>query len=291
MQTDGEIMNNHGQIAQEPPRPGTNCHICGAATRHMFSAEVLHKYTASYHYCAECDHLFVGEPTWLEEAYSNAIVQEDTDIAARNIFTALRLAAIDYLVLGDRGEGKYVDAAGGYGLLTRLMRDLGFDYYWSDRYASNLFARGFEYAPARESHCLAVSAIEVLEHTTNPLDFIQQILTDYQSDTLIFTTEVFADDAPPAPGRWGYYSFNTGQHIAFFSRQGLARLAKRLDMTYYPLGRLHVFSKRNLSHWKLKFASHKLLIVPLALFAASRLGSRRGRDQSILRKQTPHDQA
>lgn len=68
----------------------------------MFTAEILHKYMVPYHYCAACDHLFVSNPTWMEEAYSDAIVQEDTDIAARNIFNALKLAAIDFLVLGDR---------------------------------------------------------------------------------------------------------------------------------------------------------------------------------------------
>lgn len=259
-----------------------NCHLCHAITRTHFTATVLNQHEADYHYCAECDHLFVSEPTWLEEAYSDAIAQEDTDVAARNIFNALKLAAIDFLVLGDRGQGKYVDVAGGYGLLTRLMRDLGFDYFWSDRYARNLFARGFEYDPTLGA-CLAVSAIEVLEHTTNPLEFIQQVLTDHQSDTLIFTTEVFADNSPPLPDRWGYYAFATGQHIAFFSRRGLARLAERLGMTYYPLGRLHVFSRKKLPHWKLKLASHKLLVIPLALVAVSRLGSRRGPDQAIIR--------
>lgn len=261
------------------------CHICRAETRGLFTATVLGKYAADYRYCAECDHLFVSDPTWLEEAYSEALAQEDTDVAARNIFTALRLAAIHYLVLGDRGQGKYADVAGGHGLLTRLMRDLGFDCFWSDRYAANLFARGFEY-DAAQGACLAVSAIEVLEHTPDPLDFIQRALADHRSDTLIFTTEVFADGSPPQPGHWNYYAFDTGQHIAFFSRRGLARLAERLGMTYYPLGRLHVFSKRNLSRWKLKFASHKLLVVPLALFAAWRLGSRRGRDQAIIRGRT-----
>ncbi|TAM43290.1 MAG: class I SAM-dependent methyltransferase [Burkholderiaceae bacterium] len=262
-----------------------NCHLCNAVTRTHFTATVLNKYEANYHYCAECDHLFVSEPTWLDEAYSEALTQEDTDVAARNVFTALRLAAINYFALGDRGKGRYVDAAGGYGLLTRLMRDLGFDYFWSDRYAKNLFARGFE-RDATQGVCLAVSAVEVLEHTTNPLEFIRQILTECQSDTLIFTTEVFADNNPPLPGAWSYYAFNTGQHIAFFSRRGLASLAKRLSMNYYPLGRLHVFSKKNLPYWKLKLASHKLLVIPLALITVSRLGSRRGRDQAIIRNRT-----
>jgi hypothetical protein len=260
-----------------------NCHLCNAETSVLFNATLLNQYEVPYHYCVECDHIFVDQPTWLDEAYSDAIVQSDTDVATRNILTALRLAAIDYLALGDRGNGQYVDVAGGYGLLTRLMRDLGFNYYWSDRYAPNLFARGFD-ANTRHGACLAVSAIEVLEHTTNPLEFIQQNLLDHQADTLIFTTEVFPDRTPPAPHGWGYYSFETGQHIAFFSRNGLALLAKRLGMHYYPLGRIHVFSRRPLPGWKLKLASHKLLVVPIALFAAWRLGSRRGKDQTSIRK-------
>lgn len=267
-----------------------NCHLCNAETRTIFTATVLDKHEAAYHYCAECDHIFVDQPTWLEEAYFDAIVSVDTDIAVRNIFTALRLAAIYYLALGDRGQAQYADVAGGYGLLTRLMRDLGFDYYWSDRYAENLFARGFEY-DARQGACLAVSAIEVLEHTVNPLEFIRQNLIDHQTDTVVFTTEVFSDDRPPGPNEWGYYAFDTGQHIAFFSRNGLSRLAKRLGMHYFALGRLHVFSKKPLPAWKLRLASHKLMVIPIALFAAYRLGSRRNKDQTFIRKQMGQNQA
>ncbi|HQT30366.1 MAG TPA: class I SAM-dependent methyltransferase [Thiobacillus sp.] len=266
-----------------------DCHICGAETQTIFTATVLKKHAALYRYCAACDHIFVDQPTWLDEAYSESIAREDTDIAARNIFTALRLAAINYLVLGDRGHGQYVDVAGGYGLLTRLMRDLGFKYYWSDPYSKNLFARGFEY-DANQGACLAISAIEVLEHTLNPLEFIEQILATHQTNTLIFTTETFPDNAPPAAGKWGYYAFGTGQHIAFFSRKGLSLLAKRLDMHYFPLGRLHVFSKEPLVSWKLKLASHKLMVMPIALFAVYRMGSLRNKDQTLIRQQTDKPQ-
>lgn len=266
------------------------CHLCGAEVRTHFSATLLGKHEAPYLYCAACDHVYVDNPAWLDEAYSDAIAAEDTDIAARNVFMALRLAAIGYFVLGDRGKGTYVDVAGGYGLLTRLLRDLGFDCYWSDPYAQNLFARGFECRPGQGPH-LAVSAIEVLEHTTHPLDFIRESLSTHPSDVFIFSTEVYPDGQPPAPEQWGYYAFETGQHIAFFSRQGLRRLARRLDMHYHPSGRLHIFSKRPLPSWRLKLASHRLFIVPLALFAGFRLGSRRGRDQSALRKQAAQTRA
>lgn len=261
-----------------------NCPVCAAAARPLFTTTVLRKYAASYGYCAACDHIFADQPTWLKEAYSESIAREDTDIAARNIFTALRLAAINYLVLGDRGLGRYVDTAGGYGLLTRLMRDLGFDYYWSDAYSDNLFARGFE-ADASQGACLAVSAIEVLEHTPQPLEFIRHTLSVHRSDILIFTTETFPDNAPPEADRWGYYAFDTGQHIAFFSRKGLSLLARKLGMHYTPLGRLHIFSRQPLATWKLRLASHKLLVAPIALYAAYRLGSRRGKDQALIRQQ------
>lgn len=260
-----------------------NCHICDAATHAHFTATVLGKYQAIYHYCRECDHLFVSEPGWLEEAYSEALAVDDTDVATRNVFTAIRLAAINYMALGDRGQGRYTDVAGGHGLLTRLMRDFGFDCFWSDRYAKNLFARGFDY-DGSQGGCLAISAIEVLEHTPNPLTFIQHTLADHESETLIFTTEVFPDDKPPLPGQWSYYAFDSGQHIAFFSRQGLRRLAARLGMLYYPLGRLHLFSTKRLPRWKLRLASNKVLVIPIALFAAMRLGSRRGRDQEMMRR-------
>lgn len=163
------------------------CRICGGPTHLHFQAKVLARHDAPYHYCTACDHVFAADPHWLAEAYTDAIVKTDTDIAMRNLFTALRLAAILYFAFGERGKGTFADIAGGYGLLTRLMRDFGYNYLWCDPYANNLFARGFEYSSA-EGACRAVSAIEVLEHTVNPLDFLQSTLRTHGTDTVLSGT-------------------------------------------------------------------------------------------------------
>lgn len=259
------------------------CHICNRPTVEYFRSLILGKYDAPYQYCEACDHVFVEDPFWLNEAYSDAIVAADTDIVVRNIRTALRLAAIFHFGFGERGTGKYADAAGGYGLLTRLMRDLGFDYYWSDPYAQNLFARGFEYDTKREP-CSAISAIEVLEHVADPVHFIQECLTNFQTDTIAFTTETFPDKRPPLAKDWYYYAPETGQHIAFFSSHGLQTLASRLGLRYIRLGRIHLFTRKTPSHFKLKFATNNALVLPMALAAVKRLGSKRGADQALLMK-------
>lgn len=99
----------------------------------VFSAQVLGKYPADFERCASCGFLRIVNPHWLEEAYSGAIAATDTGLVARNIDVARKLAVFLYFVLPGRGAGRFLDVAGGYGMLTRLMRDYGFDFYWSDK--------------------------------------------------------------------------------------------------------------------------------------------------------------
>ena len=95
---------------------------------HCFDAEVLNKYPAQYDVCTECEFLRARQPHWLDEAYSSAIAAADTGLVMRNISLASKVASTLYWVFGERGKGQYLDAAGGYGMLTRMMRDLGFDF-------------------------------------------------------------------------------------------------------------------------------------------------------------------
>ena len=54
--------------------------------------------------------------------------------------------------------------AGGYGIFTRMMRDIGFDFYWLDKYADNLLTNGFEYNKKIHKKIEAITSFESFEH-------------------------------------------------------------------------------------------------------------------------------
>jgi hypothetical protein len=215
------------------------CPVCSGTLGYRFTATVLGRYQAPFDQCEACGLLRARQPSWLEEAYSEPISLLDTGLIGRNLQVANRLASILHATLEDPDAGRYLDYAGGYGLLTRLMRDRGFDFYWSDRYTQNLFAKGFEYSDDL-GPCRAVTAIEVLEHTADPKATVADALQTGGSEILIATTEVF-QGPPPAPERWWYYAFETGQHISFFTRQTLGVLAGRLGLTVTEMSGFYVF--------------------------------------------------
>lgn len=217
------------------------CPICSASMRHVFSALVMRKHVADYEFCNNCGYLRARAPFWLDEAYKSAIATADTGIVMRNFALAGKVAAVLYWVFKERGTGRYLDAAGGYGILTRLMRDFGFDFYWKDKYCLNLVAPGFEYHDA-VGECAAVTAMEVLEHVTDPIAFVQETLSCANSQTLIFSTELYEGD-PPAPGSWWYYAFETGQHIGFYQRRTLEAIGQKTGLNLYSTGGIHILSK------------------------------------------------
>ncbi len=221
------------------------CSICSGQLRYVFSALVLSKYDAEYFHCDACGFLCVPDPHWLSESYSSAIADADTGLVSRNIGIAKKLSLLLFWGMAARRESRYLDAAGGYGMLTRLMRDYGFDFYWSDKYCKNVLARGFEYN-AEVGPCVAVTAMEVLEHLADPVEYIRESLACASAETFIFTTELY-DGAPPAPNEWWYYSLPTGQHIGFFQLRTLHRIAEVLGLNLYSANGLHVLTKRKLN--------------------------------------------
>jgi len=219
------------------------CPLCESQRRHVFDALLLKKHTVPYYYCDTCGLLQTQSPYWLEEAYAEAIGDADTGLIARNQGIARKLSAILYCCF-DR-QGQYVDSAGGYGMLTRMMRDIGFDFYWHDEYCRNLFARGFE-AGKISGKVSAVTAFEVLEHVTDPLDFITGCLQDNDTSTLVFSTELFSGE-PPVPADWWYYATDTGQHITFYQPRTLEYLAGKLSLRLYSHRNIHILTDRRIN--------------------------------------------
>jgi 2-polyprenyl-3-methyl-5-hydroxy-6-metoxy-1,4-benzoquinol methylase len=231
--------------------------------------------------------LRASDPHWLGEAYSSAIADADTGLVSRNTQIAQTLASLLYLAIPSHGRGRYLDAAGGYGMLTRLMRDKGFDFYWADAHCKNLLATAFEYR-SDLGECAAVSAIEVMEHLVDPLGFVDETLRHARSNTLIFTTQLY-QGAVPQPDAWWYYTFATGQHIGFFTQNTLQTLGQRLGLRFFSANGMHVLSRDALHATRIRWATRRRAAQLFAPWIRHRLGSKTVSDhEAILRSSSPN---
>jgi len=245
------------------------CKICQKECKKIFDAVILKKYNGSYYHCEYCNFLFVDEPRiWLDEAYKNSISLEDTGIMRRNIAISQSLSIVLYTLFKD--NGKFLDFAGGYGILVRLMRDYGFDFYWKDIYSENLIARGFE--GNLDEQYSAVTCFECFEHFLEPIQEIEKLAKI--STTIIFTTELLPSPIPK-PSDWWYYCLSTGQHICFYSKRTLEIIAQKLNLEYVRFINLHIFcEKENAKKIKTQYLGSRFIRKIYIEFLRRRLESK-----------------
>jgi hypothetical protein len=215
------------------------CPVCTTPMHAAFDATVLGTYSVTYFRCDACGLILAEHPFWLEEAYCDAISRTDTGLVQRNAVIGSRLASL--ILAHFDPQAAYLDLAGGYGLLVRLMRDRGFDFYWSDKYCSNLLARGFE-AEMAQGPFKALTAFEVREHVPDPIAFVSDAMLEHSSDTLVFSTLLYEGKSAP-PKDWWYYSFETGQHISFYQERTFREIAARLNLSFHTSRGLHILTR------------------------------------------------
>ena len=223
------------------------CNICKTRSRSIFKGKILNKYDADYYLCPNCKFLQIKDPFWLEEAYKDPINKYDTGILSRNISLSKLTAIIIYYFFDVNSS--FLDYAGGYGIFTRMMRDIGFDFYWSDPYSENLLARGFEHD--REKAIELLTSFESFEHFKNPIDEISKMLAI--SDNILFTTELLPINIP-SPDEWWYYGIEHGQHISFFSEKTLRYISVKfnLKLLTIPNKNVHLLTGRYYSKTKFR---------------------------------------
>lgn len=222
------------------------CKICGEKARLVFCARVLNKYDVRYSQCERCNFLQPENPVWLGESYASPINEEDTGYVSRNIILARKTFL--FLVSFFNKNGRFLDYAAGYGMLVRLMRDMGLDFYWQDKYTDNLFARGFEYDQQKIS---AITCFECFEHFSEPCEEIEAMLKI--SRNIFFSTSLYdAGGSGIVPElSWPYYGFSHGQHVAFYSLKTLEYLAGKYGLHLYSNGRdLHFLSDHPVGRWR-----------------------------------------
>jgi len=223
------------------------CKICNFDAIPLFKAAVLNKYEVQYFKCSNCGFLFTEEPYWLNEAYSSAINITDTGILERNLRFSKAVSVLIYFLFNK--DGKFVDYAGGYGIFTRLMRDIGFDFYWQDLHCDNLLSRGFAYKPELHKHIELLTAFEVFEHLVNPLEEIEKMLGI--SKNIIFST-VLLPNQMLKPEDWWYYGFEHGQHISFYSLKTLEFLSFKFKLSFYSAKGLHILTNKKINSFLFK---------------------------------------
>jgi hypothetical protein len=231
--------------------------ITGGDTALLFTATILNKYTVKYFRCNQTGFIQTEEPFWLEEAYSSAITKLDIGLPCRNINLSNTLSRV--LVKDFNYKGLFLDYAGGYGLFTRLMRDIGFNFYNTDKFCQNLFAENFDLRdlPANTTF-EAITAFEVFEHLTDPLTEIRQILQF--TDNLIFTTELLPTPITSVTD-WHYFSTETGQHVSFYNTSSLKYIADKLGYNFYTDGSfIHLFTQKVFDKNPLIFPKENFLI-------------------------------
>ena len=252
--------------------PVDTCRACGAQSAYLQSG-VLLDLEVGYFECPDCGYVQTETPHWLERAYVEAINDSDTGILVRNRVNA-RLVLATLLVLG-KLDGAVVDCAGGYGILVRLLRDYGVNALWSDRYAENLVARGFERTTETAD---LVTAFEAFEHFERPAEDLDRLLEI--APNVLLSTEMIANPTPKQDD-WWYYGKEHGQHIGFFRIRTLEKLAReRGKHLLSDEVRYHLITAQPVSKfaWRLLIRANSVLPTLLR----PRLKSRQWSDHALL---------
>ncbi len=192
------------------------CRLCGELTLDLWKGPLL-DLTERYMRCPRCEYVQTEYPYWLDRAYASSIDDSDTGIMARNLAN-VRIVLATLFAMGNLRQ-RVVDVAGGYGILTRLLRDNGVAALWSDRYSANLLARGFEHIGEAAD---MVTAFEAFEHFVEPGAELDKILAI--APNVLFSTEIVPSPVPLPKQLW-YYGKEHGQHIGFYTLHTLQVLA------------------------------------------------------------------
>ncbi len=193
------------------------CRLCRANATWVCQQRLLARHDVDYFLCSHCELLQTQQPHWLDEAYASALSRLDTGALRRNQ-TESRQTALLAAALGIAADEPCLDYGGGYGVLTRMMRDVGLDFRWWDKHAENLFARGFGGDVQRS--CRLVTAFEVLEHFADVHQDLEQLFGPRHD--FVFIATVLHDGHRPG---WWYYLLESGQHVAFYARRTMRFIA------------------------------------------------------------------
>jgi hypothetical protein len=200
--------------------------------------KVLSRFDVGYYQCPSCDLIQTQRPFWLEQAYASALSDFDTGAVARDRLCTELTLSLTWLI-GVEPDSPCLDFGGGHGVLARGMRDYGYDFRWHDKYAKNMFARGFEGSPQEPQKLL--TCFEVWEHLPDVGPDLQRFF-EPGHDAILVATFLHTGHRE----NWWYYCPEAGQHVAFFSARTMNFVAGRFGYESIVGRRYTLFHKPGL---------------------------------------------
>lgn len=143
------------------------CPLCQNGREIIFTAKVLGKYPVEYSACRHCGLIQTQEPTWLEDAYAEAISVLDTGIISRNIDISAKLTVL--LSLGLKRLGvRYIRVRSGLHVMTDARLSPLAVRIMASGFFSKLYALFYQRIRWRDSR--TASDMQVLAHKTSGED-------------------------------------------------------------------------------------------------------------------------
>ena len=235
------------------------CPICMSPVNGLFKVMIQGENCSELNSCSKCEFAFYPDQSWINQSFSDDLNSLDVGAADRTVISADYLSVM--LKSQKLSHGKFLDYGGGYGLLSRIMRDRGFNFENFDPFTRQIFpTSGLRMNNSLDQKYDAITLIEVALHFEDPLEEFRRLL---QLTNVLFFTAVLTDEE--LDHDWWYLSPETGQHIALFSQKTLATLAEKLGVNLTSDGRFfHIFHRENLTKKARFIAKRQYLVFAIA---------------------------
>ena len=211
--------------------PVPPCRACGGRLEAAFDSTVLGDVPVTYHVCRDCRSLMLPEPTWLDRAYAiDPVPDPDSGDLQRSLMMWRMVRRLRFLGLVQAGA-RTLDFGAGKGVLLRALLDDQYDAWAYDLYPHSVFARERLRSTLPEGPFDLVTAVEVLEHTLDPIQVLGRLggLLGPRG-LLLASTEFYREGVHGSD--WGYLAREMGQHVTIFSAQGFQAAAQRAGLVW-----------------------------------------------------------
>lgn len=231
-----------------------SCCICGGLLLSAFPGTVLGDVPVVFGLCQDCRSLLLPKPTWLDRAYALDLVPDPDSGDLQRCLMVWRVVRRLRTLGLVRAGARTLDFGAGKGVLLRALLDDRYDAWGFDPHPRSAFARERVLADLPRGPFGLVTAIEVIEHTLDPVPTLRQLGGVLEPDGLLLVSTEFYREDRHGPD-WPYLAPQHGQHVTIFSAAGFGIAAREAGLAWVgslPWGGqpfVHVLAKPGVISW------------------------------------------